>query len=190
MDKTLLIFKENLTVTFGFDGHDDGQLSRAWGLCTDKDGNVIVADRRNNRIQVFSSDGIFKLKFGQKGSGNGQFDLPAGVSTDSYNQIVVADKDNHRVQVFTSTGAFVRKFGSFGKECGQFQYPWDIAVNSKGEMLVTDSRNHRIQVKYENNSFFTIKFVKIRVKIFQTKLIFSNRARVSSLYPKQLRIHF
>lgn len=134
------------SITFGFDGHEDGQLSRAWGLCTDKDGNVIVADRRNNRIQVFSCEGVFKLKFGQKGSGNGQFDLPAGVSTDSQNQIVVADKDNHRVQVFTANGVFVRKFGSFGKECGQFQYPWDIAVNSKDEMLVTDSRNHRIQV--------------------------------------------
>lgn len=142
------------TITFGFDGHEDGQLSRAWGLCTDKDGNVIVADRRNNRIQVFSCEGVFKLTFGQKGSANGQFDLPAGVSTDAQNQIVVADKDNHRVQVFTASGVFVRKFGSFGKECGQFQYPWDIAVNSKGEMLVTDSRNHRIQVSLENVLFF------------------------------------
>ncbi|XP_063700832.1 LOW QUALITY PROTEIN: protein wech [Culicoides brevitarsis] len=145
------------TLTFGFDGHEDGQLSRAWGLCTDKDGNIIVADRRNNRIQVFSSDGSLNLKFGTKGSGNGQFDLPAGVSTDSQNQIVVADKDNHRVQVFTATGTFVRKFGSFGKECGQFQYPWDIAVNSKGEMLVTDSRNHRIQL-FSNDGQFISRF--------------------------------
>lgn len=61
--------------TFAFDGHEDGQVSRPWGLCTDRDGNIIVADRRNNRIQVFTSDGIFKLKFGCKGTGDGQFDV-------------------------------------------------------------------------------------------------------------------
>lgn len=139
------------STSFGFDGHEDGSVSRPWGLCVDKDGNVIVADRRNNRIQVFYPDGSFKLKFGSKGTGNGQFDLPAGISTDPSSRIVVVDKDNHRVQIFSMTGNFLLKFGSYGKDCGQFQYPWDVSVNSKGEMLVTDSRNHRIQVSFLKN---------------------------------------
>lgn len=141
--------------TFGFDGHEDGQVSRPWGLCTDKDGNIIIADRRNNRVQVFFADGQFKFKFGSKGTGHGQFDLPAGISSDPQNRIVVVDKDNHRVQVFSSTGMFILKFGSFGKECGQFQYPWDVAVNYKGEILVTDSRNHRIQMFNEDGHFIS-----------------------------------
>lgn len=143
------------STSFAFDGHEDGQVSRPWGLCVDKDGNIIVADRRNNRIQVFYSDGTFKSKFGSKGTGNGQFDLPAGISTDPQNRIVVVDKDNHRVQIFTSTGIFILKFGSYGKDCGQFQYPWDIGVNSKGEMLVTDSRNHRIQLFNPDGHFIS-----------------------------------
>lgn len=87
------------STTFGFDGHEDGQVSRPWGLCVDKEGNIIIADRRNNRIQIFYPDGSYKHKFGSKGNGNGQFDLPAGISTDPQNRIVVVDKDNHRVQV-------------------------------------------------------------------------------------------
>lgn len=87
------------SITFGFDGHENGQVSRPWGLCVDKEGNIVIADRRNNRIQVFFPDGTFKLIFGDKGTGNGQFDLPAGISTDPQNRIVVVDKDNHRVQV-------------------------------------------------------------------------------------------
>lgn len=143
------------STSFAFDGHDDGQVSRPWGLCVDRDGNIIVADRRNNRVQVFYPTGQFKLKFGSKGAGNGQFDLPAGISTDPQNRIVVVDKDNHRIQIFTAAGTFLLKFGSYGKDCGQFQYPWDVAVNSKGDMLVTDSRNHRIQMFNQEGHFIS-----------------------------------
>ena len=111
------------TNSFACDGNSDGYVSRPWGICVNKDNEIIVADRRNNRIQVYYTDGVYKFKFGSKGTGNGQFDLPAGICTDQHNQIVVVDKDNHRVQVFSPTGHYVLKFGSFGKECGQFQYP-------------------------------------------------------------------
>ncbi|XP_053676126.1 protein wech [Anopheles nili] len=134
------------SLTFGFDGHEDGQVSRPWGITVDKEGQILVADRRNNRVQIFYPDGTFKLKFGSKGTANGQFDLPAGICTDGQGRIIVVDKDNHRVQVFSAGGLFLLKFGSYGKESGQFQYPWDVAVNTKGEILVTDSRNHRIQL--------------------------------------------
>lgn len=135
----------DLSVSFATEGHDDGKVSRPWGVCVDKNSNVIVSDRRNNRIQVFSAEGLFKFKFGKKGVGNGEFDLPAGICVDIDNRIIVVDKDNHRVQIFTSSGIFLLKFGKYGKEYGQFQYPWDVAVNSKRQIVVTDSRNNRIQ---------------------------------------------
>ncbi|CAD7013631.1 protein wech [Ceratitis capitata] len=133
------------TISFATEGHDDGQVSRPWGLCVDKFGNVYISDRRNNRVQVFSLEGMLKFKFGRKGVGNGEFDLPAGICVDMDNRIIVVDKDNHRVQIFTANGLFLLKFGSYGKEYGQFQYPWDVAVNSRRQIVVTDSRNHRIQ---------------------------------------------
>ena len=68
-------------------------------MCIDRDGCIIVADRSNNRVQMFYPDGKFKHRFGSPGSRNGQFDRPAGVACDIQGRIVVADKDNHRIQV-------------------------------------------------------------------------------------------
>ncbi|XP_041984646.1 protein wech isoform X2 [Aricia agestis] len=144
--------------SFGPEGPGEGQVSRPWGLCIDKDGNFIVADRRNNRIQIFNRQGDFRGMFGTKGNGPGEFELPAGITTDPYGRIIVVDKDNHRVQIFTASGRFLLKFGSFGRDSGQFQYPWDVAVNSLGNIAVTDTRNHRIQLFSSDGAFLT-KFV-------------------------------
>jgi len=145
MDLVKVRNSNSLSLSFATEGHEDGQVSRPWGLCVDKLGHVLVSDRRNNRVQVFNPDGSLKFKFGRKGVGNGEFDLPAGICVDVDNRIIVVDKDNHRVQIFTASGVFLLKFGSYGKEYGQFQYPWDVAVNSRRQIVVTDSRNHRIQ---------------------------------------------
>ncbi|KAH8297465.1 hypothetical protein KR044_012322 [Drosophila immigrans] len=145
MDLVKVRNSNSLSLSFATEGHEDGQVSRPWGLCVDKMGHVLVSDRRNNRVQVFNPDGSLKFKFGRKGVGNGEFDLPAGICVDVDNRIIVVDKDNHRVQIFTASGVFLLKFGSYGKEYGQFQYPWDVAVNSRRQIVVTDSRNHRIQ---------------------------------------------
>ena len=52
--------------TFGREGDADGQLCRPWGVCCDHEGNIIVADRSNNRIQIFRPDGSFLFKFGSQ----------------------------------------------------------------------------------------------------------------------------
>lgn len=139
--------------SFAIEGHADGQVSRPWGVCVDRIGRIIVADRRNHRIQIFDQNGVFLTKFGSQGFGNGQFELPAGITTDPDNRIVVVDKDNHRVQVFNSNGHFIFKFGSVGSESGQFQYPWGVAVNSRGDILISDTRNHRLQLFNKNGAF-------------------------------------
>ncbi|GBL73928.1 E3 ubiquitin-protein ligase TRIM71 [Araneus ventricosus] len=140
-------------LSFGGEGDCDGQLCRPWGVCTDKSGNIIVADRSNNRIQIFNPDGTFKLKFGTPGSRPGQFDRPAGVTTDHLGRIIVADKDNHRIQIFDSEGNFILKFGERGSKNGQFNYPWDVAVNAEGHILVSDTRNHRLQLFTSDGTF-------------------------------------
>ncbi|XP_073078955.1 E3 ubiquitin-protein ligase TRIM71 [Manis javanica] len=133
-------------LSFGSEGDSDGKLCRPWGVSVDKEGYIVVADRSNNRIQVFQPCGTFHHKFGSLGSRPGQFDRPAGVACDTARRIVVADKDNHRIQIFTFEGQFLLKFGEKGTKNGQFNYPWDVAVNSEGKILVSDTRNHRIQL--------------------------------------------
>ena len=138
---------------FGGEGEIEGKLCRPWGVCCDKNGFIILADRSNNRIQVFSPDGRFRHKFGASGTKNGEFDRPAGVAVDNQNRIIVADKDNHRIQLFTVDGNFVLKFGEKGNKNGQFNYPWDVAASSDGKVLVSDTRNHRVQLFTADGQF-------------------------------------
>lgn len=131
---------------FGTEGSEEGQVCRPWGVCIDQEGNILIADRSNNRIQMFTKRGDFIRSFGSHGSENGQFDRPAGIAVDRTNRIIVADKDNHRIQIFSFDGRFLMKFGSKGMKIGQFNYPWDIDVNSDCQIVVSDTRNHRIQL--------------------------------------------
>jgi tripartite motif-containing protein 71 len=140
-------------MVFGSEGGGNGQFCRPWGVCCDLDGNIIVADRSNNRIQIFRPDGTFYHQFGKQGSEPGQFDRPAGVTSDLKRRIVVADKDNHRIQVFRSNGEFLFTFGERGNNNGQFNYPWDVDVNTEGRIIVSDTRNHRIQLFSANGQF-------------------------------------
>ncbi|XP_051520735.1 LOW QUALITY PROTEIN: E3 ubiquitin-protein ligase TRIM71-like [Myxocyprinus asiaticus] len=139
--------------TFGSEGEAEGQLCRPWGVAVDAEGFVMVADRSNNRIQVFGPNGEFQHAFGSLGSRPGQFNRPAGVACDCQRRIVVADKDNHRLQIFTFQGKFLLTFGEKGAKNGQFNYPWDVAVNSTGKILVSDTRNHCIQLFGSDGSF-------------------------------------
>ncbi|XP_066440957.1 E3 ubiquitin-protein ligase TRIM71 [Eleutherodactylus coqui] len=143
------------SLTFGGEGDTDGKLCRPWGVCVDREGYIIVADRSNNRIQIFRPCGTLHNKFGGLGTRPGQFDRPAGVACDSSRRIIVADKDNHRIQIFSFEGQFLLKFGEKGIKNGQFNYPWDVAVDPEGKILVSDTRNHRVQLFCSDGTFLT-----------------------------------
>lgn len=146
---------------FGMEGSEEGQVCRPWGVCIDQEGNILIADRSNNRIQMFTKRGDFLRSFGSHGSENGQFDRPAGIAVDRTNRIIVADKDNHRIQIFSFDGRFLLKFGSKGMKIGQFNYPWDIDVNSDCQIVVSDTRNHRIQLFTSEGKNFNIRFIVV-----------------------------
>lgn len=144
---------DKMIFEFGGEGEKDGQLCRPWGVCCSREGYILVANRSNNRIEVYTRDGKFKHKFGTGGKLKGQFDRPASVMCDRMNRAIIADKDNHRIQIFTVEGEYLMDFGEKGQKNGQFNYPWDIACNSKDQILVSDTRNHRIQLFSPNGEY-------------------------------------
>lgn len=124
---------------------------------------LAVADRSNNRIQIFKFDTILKsmthlFNFGSgPGTTAGMFDRPAGICINSaLGTIAIADKDNHRIQIFDLYGKFLFKFGSKGVRAGQFCYPWDIDVcSSTNNFVVSDTRNRRVQLFASNGTYIT-----------------------------------
>ncbi len=84
------------TCEAGAGGGGYGQLQNPRGVGLDSSGNVYVGDTSNNRIDEYSSVGVFIQSFGSSGSGSGQFDLPIGVAIDSHG-LYVADDSNQRI---------------------------------------------------------------------------------------------
>jgi streptogramin lyase len=78
-----------------------------WGIAIDKQGDVYIADWRNDRIQKFTPEGRFLMKFGTPGSGEGQLNRPTGVAVDKHGIIYVTDWLNNRLQVFDADGSFI-----------------------------------------------------------------------------------
>jgi tripartite motif-containing protein 71 len=89
----------------GVSGSLDGQLYRPGNLAVHSSGNIYVGDSSNNRLQEFTSGGIFSAKFGTAGAGNGQFSNPFGIAiNNSTGYIYIADEANHRIQIIRRVG--------------------------------------------------------------------------------------
>ncbi|MBI5169217.1 MAG: T9SS type A sorting domain-containing protein [Candidatus Eisenbacteria bacterium] len=69
-------------------------------MCIDAEGNVLVADRSNNRIQMFTASGTWLTQWGSSGSGDGQFNAPIDVSSAPNGVVYVVETGGNRVQSF------------------------------------------------------------------------------------------
>lgn len=91
---------------WGKSGTGTGQFAGTGGLAVDARGNVYVADRDNNRVQVFSASGSFLRKWGSIGNGNGQFTGADDIAVSPDGSIWVADDGGARFQQFSTGGTF------------------------------------------------------------------------------------
>ena len=73
------------------------------GVAVDEEGNIVVADSRNHRLQVFTSSGSLIAVFGGGLLEEGcpvQLDRPSGVTVTPDGRIAVVDFGNNRVVIF------------------------------------------------------------------------------------------
>lgn len=120
-------------------------LSPPSGFAFTPEGDLIVADDFNHRIQIYDPERGLKACFGSKGRNDGEFMYPRGIATDPDGNIYVADSWNHRVQKFDASGKHLSSFGGYGEDKGQLNEPYDVHVASAGEIVVVERYNHRIQ---------------------------------------------
>ena len=125
-------------------------------VAVDSSDNVYIADTYNNRIQKFTSAGIFILSIGSKGDGEGQFDLPWGVTVAPNGDVYVADWGNDRIQRFTQDGDFVSGFGEQGRGEGQLVRPASVVVDENDNVYVADWGNERVQIFDDNGNFLQL----------------------------------
>jgi hypothetical protein len=141
---------------FGAPGSGNGQFNGPSGVAIDSAGDVYVVDTGNDRVQRFTSEGVYVSQFGAPGSGDGQFIGPRGVAIDSAGDVYVVDTGNDRVQRFTSEGVYVSQFGTAGAGNGQINAPTGVAIDSAGNVYVADAGNGRAQKFSPEGNFISV----------------------------------
>ncbi|MCR4315957.1 MAG: hypothetical protein NUW37_06350 [Planctomycetes bacterium] len=129
---------------FGGFGSSPGNYLRPMGMTKDADGNLVVADSVNHRIQKIDPAGNVLAVFGGPGRLGGELNYPYDVDVDSNGTLYVVEFGNHRLSRFTSSGRFLGVYGGFGSEPGKFHGPWGVCAMPDDSVLVTDTDNHRI----------------------------------------------
>lgn len=113
-------------------------------VATDGNGDLYIADSRNNRVQKRRFTGEFVENWTGASTGAGYF-KPYDIEADVSGDFLVSDWGNHRILRFSSDGAFLGEFGSYGTAEGQFDTPRGLESDKAGNIYVCDSGNHRVQ---------------------------------------------
>uniref|UniRef100_A0AC34GLS5 Brain tumor protein n=1 Tax=Panagrolaimus sp. ES5 TaxID=591445 RepID=A0AC34GLS5_9BILA len=73
---TLFRFPMGYTSKLGGFGVANGQFTEPSGIVVTAEGDIVVADTNNHRIQIFDPDCNFKFAFGEPGKRDGQLLYP------------------------------------------------------------------------------------------------------------------
>jgi sugar lactone lactonase YvrE len=139
-----------LLASWGEPGSDPGQFRIPHSVCFDRRGLLLVADRENERIQVFTPDGAFVEEW---------LDVqrPTGIAVDpdglvyvtelawrpgdySWRRGRIADATPCRLTIFSPTGTPLARFGDGRDPCapGSFVAAHGVAVDSHGDLYVAE----------------------------------------------------
>ena len=132
-------------MTWGGSGTDPGQFSLPHNICMLGEGRVVVCDRENFRMQVFTTDGEFVEQWHM----HRPMGLEAGKGEDTNIYVceaggppVMAGVPNigQRVKVLDRQGNEVTRFGNplSGEAPDQFLAPHSLSVDSHGDVYVAE----------------------------------------------------
>ncbi len=128
---------------------------RPKGMCTDREGNIVVNEPHYSRVNHFSPGGKLVAQWGVHGTNDGQLTFPRAVAVNSRNEVYVSEYGLvERVQRFTARGGkFLNSFGHAGNGPGEFNRPEGLFIDTRDRVYVADSCNHRIQIFSADGQF-------------------------------------
>ena len=140
---------------WGGTGAGDGQFDFPAGIFVRTNGEVVVVDQNNDRVQIFTNGG-FARKF-SLGSG-GMLGGPSGRSqallVDGLGRTFVADSLNGVVQVFdVNSGLLLGSLGGFGTSIGQLNLPLGLVLDGYNRLWVASANNSRLEIFGVDNFF-------------------------------------
>ncbi len=127
-------------------GNDLGKFNRPSGIVVDNEGNLLISDTQNHRIQKISRDGTYISSFGSLGTADGEFNAPWGICLDEEGNIFVADHLNNRVQKFDTSGKHIMTLGEKGTKPELLDHPSDVTVDPEGDIYVTSWASNKVNI--------------------------------------------
>ena len=159
----------NWITSWGERGSEPGQFRVPHGIAADNQGRIYVADRSNNRIQVFESDGTFVQQitladlrrqvplpadyepnipsFGQLPDGSYNSLWPNSICITSGPNPVMFTQDMFpgRIYKMSLDGTVLGYLGRDGQAIGQFAWIHGLACPSANELFVAELLTWRVQ---------------------------------------------
>jgi DNA-binding beta-propeller fold protein YncE len=126
----------NLITHWGERGTGPGQFNTPHSIVIDKQQNLYVADRQNNRIQVFNTDGKFKEQW--------RLDGPAWslCITPGPTQVLFVGSVGH-VYKIDLTGKVLAKFGKLGRLPGYFDSIHSLTCPDEHTLYLAEEFSYR-----------------------------------------------
>ena len=116
--------------SFGRPGRGPGEFIVPHSIRVSADGRVYVADRENNRVQVFTSDGDFLDQWTD-------FKCPMGIHIDADQTVYVTDQVP-RISILTLDGELLARGRTF-------EYAHQVYTDSQGSIYGADTSTQRVQ---------------------------------------------
>jgi len=138
-----------------------------YGVAVDGVGNLLIADKQNNRIRKVDTGGTITTVVGNglKGSGGdggpataAQLCYPAGVAVDGAGNLLIADEGNSRIRKVDAAGIITTVAGYGICESGsgftgdggpataaQLFFPTGVVVDGADNIFIADHHNHRVR---------------------------------------------
>jgi DNA-binding beta-propeller fold protein YncE len=130
-------------------GPSPAQFNLVHDVLISNDALVYVADRNNNRLQVFTPDGKFVREAfvaRETSTANGTVYAFALSADPEQRFLYVADAANGRIRILERQSLeMVGSIGRWGRQAGQFMVPHSIATDSRGNLYVAEIREGRVQ---------------------------------------------
>lgn len=128
-----------VTVVFGAEGDKQGEFHTPSGIAFDANGNIVVGDSGNQRIQFFSGEGEFKSQIVNSTSLDHCLPESCGISVDNDGNIIVPDCREKSVKIFSPSGQLLRTIGE-----GQLFSP-SHCIQYRDHFFVSDKGDHCIK---------------------------------------------
>jgi DNA-binding beta-propeller fold protein YncE len=124
---------------WGSKGQGDGEFNLVHDVALDSSGRLYVADRTNQRVQIFDQNGRFLGKWTDLGAPWGLY------YSKRENLLYMCDGLNNRILKLNLDGQVLGVIGSHGKTPGKLDFAHNLAVDSSGSIYVAEIKNWRVQ---------------------------------------------